>query len=136
MRYLKSLAIAMSGSVFAAAVAVGTAPANAAHGKFDPDPDPVTAVATGGGGGGGDGGPEAQGEKTSEAMLAYLRALAAQGEFTGSALVVRHGQVLARFAAGEADEARHIPNRPNTVYLTASVTKQFTSMIILKLRDR
>jgi CubicO group peptidase (beta-lactamase class C family) len=138
MRYLKSLAIAMSGSVFAAgvALAVGAAPANAALGKLDPDPVAAAAGGGGGGGGGGDEGPEAQGDRTSEAMRAYLRALAAQGKFTGSALVVRRGQVLVRFAAGEADEARHIPNRPNTVFLTASVTKQFTSMIILKLRDR
>ncbi|WP_182898293.1 serine hydrolase [Microbispora sp. H10830] len=69
-------------------------------------------------------------------MLAYLRDLAAKKQFTGSALVVRRGRVLARFAAGEADEKKHIPNRLDTVYRIASVTKQFTSMIVLKLRDR
>ncbi|MFC6078631.1 serine hydrolase domain-containing protein [Microbispora camponoti] len=72
----------------------------------------------------------------SAEMLAYLRNLAAKKQFTGSALVVRHGRVLARFAAGEADESRHIPNRPDTVYRVMSVTKQITSMIVLKLRDR
>ena len=46
------------------------------------------------------------------------------------------GQVLARFAAGEADEAKHIPIRPDTIFRLASVSKQFTAMLVLKLRDR
>jgi CubicO group peptidase (beta-lactamase class C family) len=66
----------------------------------------------------------------------YLRDLADKKEFTGSALVVRRGQVLARFAAGEADEDKHIPVRPDTVFRLASVSKQFTAMLVLKLRDR
>ncbi|MCO5973800.1 serine hydrolase domain-containing protein [Actinoallomurus soli] len=70
------------------------------------------------------------------AMRSYLRDLAENTGFTGSVLVVRRGRVLARFAAGEADEERHIPLRPNTVFRLASVTKQFTAMLVLKLRDR
>ncbi|MEV4293960.1 serine hydrolase domain-containing protein [Microbispora rosea] len=80
--------------------------------------------------------PAPQDDAASAEMLAYLRDLAAKKQFTGSALVVRRGQVLARFAAGEADEERHIPNRPDTVYRVMSITKQFTSMLVLKLQDR
>ncbi|MEU9891266.1 serine hydrolase domain-containing protein [Sphaerisporangium sp. NPDC051011] len=69
-------------------------------------------------------------------MREYLQDLAAKKEFTGSVLAVRRGEVLVRFAAGEADEEKHIPNQPDTVFRIASVTKQFTSMIVLKLRDR
>ncbi|MBC6458882.1 serine hydrolase domain-containing protein [Actinomadura sp. HBU206391] len=69
-------------------------------------------------------------------MLSYLRDLAANRKFTGAVLVVRRGQVLVRFAAGEADAENHIPNRPDTVFRVASVTKQFTAMLVLKLRDR
>ncbi|SDM12122.1 CubicO group peptidase, beta-lactamase class C family [Nonomuraea jiangxiensis] len=69
-------------------------------------------------------------------MLAYLRDLARKKQFTGSVLVVRRGEVLLRGAAGAADEERGIPNRSDTVYRLASVTKQFTSMMMLKLRDR
>lgn len=76
------------------------------------------------------------GTAAGAAMLEYLRDLAARKQFTGSVLVVRRGQVLARFAAGEADAERHIPNRPDTVYRVMSITKQFTSMLVLKLRDR
>ncbi|KAB8177724.1 serine hydrolase domain-containing protein [Microbispora catharanthi] len=77
-----------------------------------------------------------QGDAAGAQMLAYLRDLAAKKQFTGSALVVRRGQVLARFAAGEADENKHIPNRPDTVYRVMSITKQFTSMLMLKLQYR
>ncbi|GAA0361003.1 hypothetical protein GCM10009530_08010 [Microbispora corallina] len=77
-----------------------------------------------------------QGGQTSEAMRTYLQDLAANNKFTGSVLVMRRGKVLARFASGEADEKNGIPNRPDTVYRVMSVTKQFTSMIVLKLRDR
>src|SRR5207248_2841448 len=41
-----------------------------------------------------------------------------------------------RFAAGDADEAEHIPVRPDTIFRLASVSKQFTAMIVLKLRDQ
>src|SRR5207302_1320051 len=30
----------------------------------------------------------------------------------------------------------HVPNRPDTVFRIASVSKQFTAMLVLKLQDR
>ncbi len=78
--------------------------------------------------------PAPPGDPTAAAMQAYLTGLAAQG-FTGSVKVIRRGQVLARFAAGEADEENHIPLRPDTIFRLASVTKQFTAMLLLKLRS-
>ncbi|MGH3387636.1 MAG: serine hydrolase domain-containing protein [Actinomadura sp.] len=105
----------LAGSV---ALAVGAAaPTSATAGIRQLEPDPGTA-------------------NSSAAMLAYLRELAANKEFTGAALVVRRGQVLVRFAAGEADAEKHIPIRPDTVFRVASVNKQFTSMLVLKLQDR
>jgi len=77
-----------------------------------------------------------QGDKTAAAMRSYLGGLAAKKKFTGAALVVRRGQVLARFAAGQADEAKQIPVRPDTIFRLASVSKQFTAMLVLKQRDR
>ncbi|MEW9534204.1 serine hydrolase domain-containing protein [Microbispora sp. NPDC049125] len=78
----------------------------------------------------------ASGGGAPEAIDRYLRDLAARNQFTGSVLVARRGKVLARFASGLADEANDIPNRPGTIFRVASVTKQFTSMLVLKLRDR
>jgi CubicO group peptidase (beta-lactamase class C family) len=77
-----------------------------------------------------------QGDATAAAMRSYLQGLAAKKQFTGAVLVVRRGQVLARFAAGQADAARHVPVRPETIFRLASVSKQFTAMLVLKQRDR
>lgn len=78
--------------------------------------------------------PAPPGDPTATAIRSYLDGLAASG-FTGSVKVVRRGQVLARFVAGEADEQNHVPLRPGTIFRLASVTKQFTAMLILKLRQ-
>jgi CubicO group peptidase (beta-lactamase class C family) len=80
--------------------------------------------------------PAPQGDPTAAAMRGYLDGLVAKKRFTGAALVIRRGQVLARYAAGQADEARHIPVRPETIFRLASVSKQFTAMLVLKQRDR
>jgi CubicO group peptidase (beta-lactamase class C family) len=154
MGFPKSMAIAMSGSVLAGGVVLAVGAATAASDaqqrqRLEHDPVATTtssAAAAGGRGGGGvDTGtapdplvtsPAPQGDRTAAAMLSYLRDLAAKKKFTGSVLVVRRRGVLVRFAAGEADEEKHIPVRPDTVFRIASVTKQFTSMLVLKLRDR
>lgn len=80
--------------------------------------------------------PAPPGDATAAAMRSYLQALAGQKKFTGAALVIRHGQVLLRFTAGKADEAKNIPVRPDTIFRLASVSKQFTAMLVLKQRDR
>jgi CubicO group peptidase (beta-lactamase class C family) len=113
----------------------------------------LTAVAACGGSGGGGtatppaarGGPTAPGgplatsppppgDRTAAAMKSYLEGLAAKKKFTGAAIVVRRGQVLARFAAGEASKG--VPVRPDTIFRLASVSKQFTAMLVLKQQDR
>src|SRR5262245_43856502 len=109
MGFPKSMAIAMSGALLTgcAAFAVGAAPtAGAAAGtakissfnvRWQREPDPTaTTPSTDAAGGPEDGGaatgtdpgspaaaPAPQGDQTSAAMLAYLRFLAAKGEFTG-----------------------------------------------------
>jgi CubicO group peptidase (beta-lactamase class C family) len=80
--------------------------------------------------------PAPSGDPSVAAIESYLQGLAKKGKFTGAATVVRRGQVLARFAAGKADEAKNIPNRPDTIFRIASVSKQFTATIMLKLRDQ
>jgi CubicO group peptidase (beta-lactamase class C family) len=80
--------------------------------------------------------PAAAGDPAPAAMASYLGRLGESKQFTGAALVVRRGQVLVRFAAGEADEKSHVRVRPDTVFRLASVSKQFTAMLVLKLQDR
>lgn len=80
--------------------------------------------------------PAPPNDPRADEMNSYLQGLAKKGKFTGVAVVVRRGQVLARFPAGEADEAKNIPNRPDTIFRIASVSKQFTATLVLKLQDQ
>lgn len=65
-----------------------------------------------------------------------LATLAAQDQFSGTALLVyRNKPVLAR-AYGMADKANGTPNRLNTIFAMASVTKLFTATAIIQLVER
>lgn len=67
---------------------------------------------------------------------AYMRAAVANDQFTGSVLVARDGAPLVDAAYGMASYELGIPNTPGTVFHIASLTKQFTAMAIMQLRDR
>ncbi len=54
-------------------------------------------------------------------------------DFNGSALVSRDGDLLFAEGIGMADDAKGIPNTPETRFRLASVTKQFTAMAVLML---
>jgi CubicO group peptidase (beta-lactamase class C family) len=55
------------------------------------------------------------------------------GSFNGSALVSEHGQVIFKKGYGLANMEWQIPNRPDTKFRLGSITKQFTSMLIMQL---
>ena len=65
---------------------------------------------------------------------AYLNRAAMAGSFSGSVLVARRGHILLDKGYGQADRAARIPDTPQTRYLLASVSKQFTAMAILLLQ--
>jgi CubicO group peptidase (beta-lactamase class C family) len=67
---------------------------------------------------------------------AYMRAAVANDQFTGAVLVARDGVPLIDTAYGMASYELGVPNTPRTVFHIASITKQFTAMAILQLRDR
>lgn len=66
----------------------------------------------------------------------YLAARAGMGAFSGAVLVARGRQVLVRKGYGYADVARRTPYTPETQHQAASVSKMFTAMAALKLRDQ
>ena len=72
----------------------------------------------------------------SPEMDAYLASRASRGEFSGSALVARGGQVMLSkgYAMSEVSEAAG--NTPRTRFMIGSVTKQFTATAILLLQER
>jgi CubicO group peptidase (beta-lactamase class C family) len=66
----------------------------------------------------------------------YESGLKANDIVGASAFFVRDGQTLARFCYGTADLERHHPVDEETIYHWASVTKTFTAIAIMQLRDR
>jgi CubicO group peptidase (beta-lactamase class C family) len=69
----------------------------------------------------------------AEKIDALLAAYNQQRFFNGSALVAEDGQVILRKGYGMANMEWQIPNGPDTKFRLGSITKQFTSMVIMQL---
>ncbi len=54
-------------------------------------------------------------------------------EFNGSALVAEEGKIIYKNGFGMANMEWNIPNAPDTRFRLGSITKQFTSMLIMQL---
>src|SRR5262249_15253410 len=67
---------------------------------------------------------------------ARIDALAAKyadyGLFTGSVLVSEHDQVVFKKGYGLANREWNIPNAPDVKFRLGSITKQFTSMLVMQ----
>jgi CubicO group peptidase (beta-lactamase class C family) len=72
----------------------------------------------------------------AEAIDQYLNARTALGRFNGVVLVATEGKVILSKGYGYADVERKIPYARETRDEVASITKMFTSMSALMLRDR
>lgn len=75
------------------------------------------------------GGSASKAQKIDELVGLYHR----YGSFNGSVLVAEHGQVIFKKGYGWANMEWQIPNRPDTKFRLGSITKQFTSMLIMQL---
>lgn len=71
----------------------------------------------------------------ADSLDRYLSAHAALGRFSGAVLVAQGDHIVFRKGYGFADVARGAPYTPETRHAVASITKMFTSMAALKLRD-
>jgi CubicO group peptidase (beta-lactamase class C family) len=69
----------------------------------------------------------------ADAWTAATERLAAADRFSGAIYFSRKGKVLARAAFGFADREHAIPNTIGTRFRTASVTKMFTAVTVLRL---
>jgi D-alanyl-D-alanine carboxypeptidase len=69
----------------------------------------------------------------ADAWVAATEQLAAADRFSGAIYYAHDGKVLARAAFGFADRERKIPNTIETRFRTASVTKMFTAVTVLRL---
>ena len=65
-----------------------------------------------------------------------ISAYAEYGQFNGSVLVAEKGKVIYKKGFGLADMEWNIPNQPDTKHRLGSITKQFTSMLIMQLVEQ
>jgi CubicO group peptidase (beta-lactamase class C family) len=68
-------------------------------------------------------------KKIDELMKLYYE----YGQFNGSILVAENGKVIYKKGFGMANIEWGIPNQPDTKFRIASITKQFTSALVLQL---
>lgn len=78
----------------------------------------------------------AQTQDTAEALDQYLSSRAELGRFTGTVLVAKDGEIIFRKGYGFADVEKRIPYTPETQHEVASISKMFTAMAALKLRNQ
>jgi CubicO group peptidase (beta-lactamase class C family) len=72
----------------------------------------------------------------TEAVNTLMTNLYERGQFNGSIIVARDGKVIYRNAFGEANSKSHQKFTPTTPSCLASVSKQFTSMLIMMLSEQ
>ena len=67
---------------------------------------------------------------------AMLSSLMKAGKFSGAVLIARDANILLRKGYGFADLEKRIPFTPETRHHVASISKMFTALTVLKLRDQ
>ncbi len=77
-----------------------------------------------------------QPDNTAGVLDHYLSARAGMGGFSGAVLVAKDGKIIFRKGYGYADVEKRIPFTPETQHEVASISKMFTSMAALRLRDQ
>ena len=73
----------------------------------------------------------AQGDKLDTLMSAYAKL----HKFNGAALVAKNGVILLNKGYGYRNAENRVANNEQTIFQLGSVTKQFTSAVILKLQE-
>ena len=71
----------------------------------------------------------------AEQIDALLSAYNQKRQFNGSALVAEKGNVILKKGYGMANMEWQVPNTPDTKFRLGSITKQFTSMVIMQLAN-
>jgi CubicO group peptidase (beta-lactamase class C family) len=75
---------------------------------------------------------QAKVDKLDKLVHAYVE----YGKFNGSVLVAEKGKIIYKKGFGFADMEWNIPNLPDTKFRLGSITKQFTSMLIMQLVEQ
>jgi CubicO group peptidase (beta-lactamase class C family) len=75
---------------------------------------------------------ENKAQKIDELVSKYYE----YGIFNGSILIAEKGSIIIEKGYGYADREQQIPNTPETKFRIASLTKQFTAMLIMQLVEQ
>ncbi|MGS2765177.1 serine hydrolase domain-containing protein [Sinomicrobium sp. M5D2P9] len=74
-------------------------------------------------------------EAQPDKLNSFIDDYAKKNNFNGTILVQNGNQILFHNSFGIADRRFNVPINNNTIYKTASITKAFTSVLILQLKD-
>jgi CubicO group peptidase (beta-lactamase class C family) len=72
-------------------------------------------------------------QSKAEKIDSLMKVYNSYRQFNGSVLVAEHGAVILKKGYGFANAEWNIPNQPDTKFRLGSITKQFTSMLIMQL---
>lgn len=70
--------------------------------------------------------------KLEQAVMAFVN----QDKFTGTVLVAKQGKIILHKGYGFKNAETQMPNSINTIYQIASLAKQFTAAVVLKLQEQ
>ena len=71
-------------------------------------------------------------DKTSKQIDTLISQYADCCSFTGSVLVSQHNRIVFKKGYGLANREWNIPNAPDVKFRLGSITKQFTSMLVMQ----
>jgi CubicO group peptidase (beta-lactamase class C family) len=77
--------------------------------------------------------PSVWAQKKADQIDALVQQYVANGQFNGTVLVAEKGQVIFKKGYGMANREWGIANTPDVKFRLGSITKQFTSMLIMQL---
>nr|MCU0321876.1 beta-lactamase family protein [Chitinophagaceae bacterium] len=74
--------------------------------------------------------------KLDESVEDYMQLAIANNYFSGTILIAKEGKTLFQKAYGKASLELNVPNKVNTTYSIASLTKSFTALAIMQLIEK
>lgn len=77
----------------------------------------------------------AMADDRAEELREYMTRYHELGQFNGTVLVVEKDDVLLRQGFGFADQKKELPNQPGLSFAIGSISKSFTSKLVLQLID-
>lgn len=75
-------------------------------------------------------------QQKADKIDALIKQYVANRQFNGTVLVAEQGKVIFKKGYGMANMEWNIPNTPDTKFRLGSITKQFTSMLIMQLVEK